>query len=54
MARKPNYNFERQERERIKAAKLAEKAEAKRQERERDKAEAGGQPQDDADDEPRT
>lgn len=31
MARKPNYNFERQERERIKALKLAEKAAAKRE-----------------------
>ena len=34
MARKPNYNFERMERERLKAAKLAEKAAAKREERE--------------------
>jgi len=34
MARKPNYSFERQERERIKALKLAEKAEAKRRQRE--------------------
>ena len=34
MARKPNYAFERQERERLKAIKLAEKAEAKRRERE--------------------
>ena len=31
MARKPNYNFERAERERQKAAKKAEKLEAKRQ-----------------------
>ena len=30
MARKPNYNFERMERERLKAAKTAAKAEAKR------------------------
>ncbi|HRD26668.1 MAG TPA: hypothetical protein PLO65_00045 [Caulobacter sp.] len=34
MARKPNYNFERSERERLKAAKAAEKAEAKRRARE--------------------
>lgn len=34
MARKPNYNFERAERERIKAAKVAEKAAAKQRERE--------------------
>jgi hypothetical protein len=40
MARKPNYNFERMERERIKAAKAAEKANAKRDQRERDRAEA--------------
>ncbi len=30
MARKPNYQFERKERERAKTAKLAEKAAAKR------------------------
>jgi hypothetical protein len=30
MARKPNYQFERQERDRLKAAKNAEKAAAKR------------------------
>ena len=35
MGRKPNYQFERQERERIKAAKLAEKAKLKREEKER-------------------
>lgn len=34
MARKPNYQFERMERDRAKAAKLAEKAEAKRLARE--------------------
>ena len=39
MARKPNYNFERMERERIKAAKVAEKAKAKQAERERMAAE---------------
>ena len=33
MARKPNYQFERKERERAKAAKLADKAAAKRRER---------------------
>jgi hypothetical protein len=31
MARKPNYNFERAERDRQKAAKKAQKLEAKRQ-----------------------
>lgn len=30
MARKPNYNFERMERDRLKAIKVAEKAAAKR------------------------
>jgi hypothetical protein len=44
MARKPNYSFERHERERIKAAKLAEKAEAKRLQRERDRAPADDAP----------
>jgi hypothetical protein len=43
MARKPNYNFERMERERLKAAKLAEKAAAKREDREREKADSGDQ-----------
>ena len=38
MARKPNYAFERHERDRAKAIKLAEKADAKRQQRERDRA----------------
>ena len=37
MARKPNYSFERQERERLKAAKLAEKAAAKHDQRERER-----------------
>ena len=36
MARKPNYSFERQERERAKAIKLAEKANARRDQRERE------------------
>jgi len=40
MARKPNYNFERAERERIKALKAAEKAEAKRAARERAQSDA--------------
>ncbi|MEO8813334.1 MAG: hypothetical protein ABI376_10540 [Caulobacteraceae bacterium] len=35
MARKPNYQFERMDRERVKAAKLAEKAAVKREEKER-------------------
>ena len=33
MARKPNYKFERMERDRAKAAKVAEKAAAKQRER---------------------
>jgi hypothetical protein len=41
MARKPNYPFERMERERLKAAKAAEKAAAKREQRERDRAQSG-------------
>ena len=42
MAMKPNYSFERRERERLQAIKAAEKAEAKRRQREADKAEAAG------------
>jgi hypothetical protein len=42
MARKPNYPFERMERERQKAAKVAEKARAKAEARERDRMAAGG------------
>ena len=42
MARKPNYDFERRERERLKALKVAEKAEAKRQAREKARAENTG------------
>jgi hypothetical protein len=38
MARKPNYAFERHERDRAKAARLSEKADAKREERERRRA----------------
>jgi hypothetical protein len=43
MARKPNYAFERHERARAKAAKLFDKADAKRLQRERDRAAADGQ-----------
>jgi hypothetical protein len=46
--RKPNYSFERHERDRAKAAKLALKADAKREQRERDRAQTAG-PADDAD-----
>ncbi|HYC63345.1 MAG TPA: hypothetical protein VEC14_01335 [Reyranellaceae bacterium] len=46
MARKPNYEFERRERERLKAIKNAEKAEAKREARERAKAAADAPPKD--------
>lgn len=38
MARAPNYSFERQERDRAKAKKAAEKANAKRELRERERA----------------
>ncbi|MGI8841506.1 MAG: hypothetical protein ACR2F8_12105 [Caulobacteraceae bacterium] len=40
MPRKPNYQFERLDRERNKAAKAAEKAAAKREQKERDRAAA--------------
>jgi hypothetical protein len=40
MARKPNYQFERAERDRAKAAKQAQKAAAKAEQRERDRAAA--------------
>jgi hypothetical protein len=51
MARKPNYPFERMERERQKAAKVAEKARLKAEARERDRAQAGGaQPSESSDD----
>jgi hypothetical protein len=46
MARKPNYPFERMERERIKAAKVAEKANAKRDQRDRERAAANPNPTD--------
>jgi len=42
MARKPNYEFERRERDRLKAIKNAEKAAAKKEARERAKTEAAG------------
>ncbi len=41
MPRKPNYQFERLDRERIKAAKAAEKAAAKREQKERERAATG-------------
>lgn len=47
MARKPNYNFERQERERQKAAKAAEKAADKAAAKAAKRAESG-----DGEDEP--
>lgn len=39
MPRKPNYEFERRERDRLKAIKNAEKAQAKQEARERARAE---------------
>jgi hypothetical protein len=49
MARKPNYPFERMERERLKAAKTAEKQRAKAEARERAKGgpETPAEPSDD-------
>jgi hypothetical protein len=44
MARKPNYQFERLDRERVKAAKAAEKAAAKRELKERASREKGDSP----------
>lgn len=41
MARKPNYQFERLDRERVKAAKAAEKAAAKRELKEQEDREKG-------------
>jgi len=49
MARKPNYSFERMERERQKAQKLEAKAQAKRELKERERIEAGGEPLPDED-----
>lgn len=42
MARKPNYEFERRERARLKAIKSAEKAAAKKEARERERSKAVG------------
>ena len=42
MARKPNYEFERRDRARLKAIKVAEKAQAKKEARERARLEAEG------------
>lgn len=42
MARKPNYEFERRERDRLKAIKNAEKAALKKEAKERARAEAAG------------
>jgi hypothetical protein len=47
IARKPNYSFERQERDRAKANKLTQKANDKRAQREHDRAQSAG-PADDA------
>jgi hypothetical protein len=52
MARKPNYEFERRERDRLKALKNAEKAAAKKEARERDRAAADGAPPKDEPSEP--
>ncbi len=42
MARKPNYQFERLDRERVKAQKTAEKAALKRETKEREERERTG------------
>jgi hypothetical protein len=44
MPRKPNYEFERRERDRLKAVKSAEKAQAKQEARARMKAEIAETP----------
>lgn len=41
--KKPNYQFERRERDRAKAAKMAEKAAAKRELKERERAAASAE-----------
>ena len=51
MARKPNYQFERMERDRLKAIKTAEKAAAKREQRERERAQSNPEATDPAPDE---
>jgi hypothetical protein len=43
MARKPNYEFERRERDRLKAIKTAEKAQAKKEARERARLQNAGE-----------
>jgi hypothetical protein len=43
MARKPNYEFESRERDRLKAIKVAEKAQAKKEARERARLENAGE-----------
>lgn len=48
MARKPNYRFERHEREKAKAAKKAARLEAKKERAQKRQAEAGAEPDDDA------
>ncbi len=45
MPRKPNYQFERLDRERIKAQKAAEKAALKREQKEREKPPGEPEPQ---------
>jgi len=52
MARKPNYEFERRERDRLKAIKVAEKAQAKKEARERARLENAGEAPQAADVEP--
>jgi hypothetical protein len=47
MAFKPNYNFERRERERAKAAKKAARLQAKRDKSEKNKTEDGDVPSED-------
>jgi hypothetical protein len=48
MGRTPNYRFDRMQREKAKAAKVAEKAKAKAEAKEKERArlEAGGLPED--------
>ena len=41
MPKAPNYQFERRERDRLKAVKVAEKAAAKREQKERERAGEG-------------
>ena len=51
MPRKPNYQFERLDRERVKAAKAAEKAALKREQKEREARAAAGEPEPSGEDE---